>query len=116
MPAASDGQAKPGRGGSRSSARLGITSLACALVLLPFELASLAALGFLGRGTVISVGALVQVGLPLPAIIFGALGLARIKSVGAFVCALVGLALGVLELGLFTLGFVFALTHGDHLG
>jgi len=85
-------------------------------VLLPFELASLAALGFLGRGTVISVGALVQVGLPLPAIIFGALGLARIKSVGAFVCALVGLALGVLELGLFTLGFAFALTHGDHLG
>jgi hypothetical protein len=108
------GQAEPGR---RVTTALGIASLACALVQLPLELRSLGLLWLLSPGAVFHPAAFLQVGLPVLAITFGGLGLARIKSAGgrARRPALAGLWLGVFEVCLFTLATVAMLTHGDRI-
>lgn len=108
------GQAEPGR---RVTSALGIASLACALAQLPLELMSLGLLWLLGPGAVVHPAALLLAGLPVLAIIFGALGLARIRSAGgrARWPALAGLWLGGSEVCLFTLATVFMLTHGDRI-
>ncbi len=107
-------RAEPGR---RVTTALGIASLACALAQLPLELTSLGLLWLLGPGAVVHPAALLQAGLPVLAISFGALGLARIKSAGgrARRLALAGLWLGGSEVCLFTLATVLMLTHGDRI-
>lgn len=114
MESGAAGQAEPD---GRVTTALGIASLACALVQLPLELTSLGLLWLLGPGAVVQPAAFLQVGLPVLAITFGALGLARIKSAGdrARRPALAGLWLGGSEVCVFTLATVLMLTHGDRI-